>query len=316
MTIVNTTIPVTTGAAQQLLRPLPVMPTGTPVTPSGAVITPLGGIPSPLAMNMDPVSFQQWWTAVSQLNGSRPGTPLAALNAAQLPFPRIASPTLEQMQQVQQQQNAQAQLQQAEAMNAMTLVQAKKNAAAAAAASQLGGKQKTTGKLGGGKGSPSPNVGLAGGRAVQGVQGNAEGAGSMPLKASRHKYAEQRRRNRINERLDQLRTLVPHTEGSNIAGFLDQVITYVVRLQHKLNIDPQGQLQQGEQEEQLPSVGQIRNLVNNNGNGNVVSNTTLEREGEKIEEQAASNKKRPCATTAEASKVDEAKSDAKRAKTE
>ena len=63
-------------------------------------------------------------------------------------------------------------------------------------------------------------------------------------------------------------------------------------------------------------MGQIRNLVNNNGNGNVVSNTTLEREGEKIEEQAASNKKRPCATTAEASKVDEAKSDAKRAKTE
>jgi len=49
--------------------------------------------------------------------------------------------------------------------------------------------------------------------------------------ASRHKNAEQRRRNRINERLDKLRMLIPHAEGTNIATFLDTVIEYVGKIQ-------------------------------------------------------------------------------------
>ena len=90
MTIMNTVPGTNVGnnaaAAAQLVRPLAV-------TPMGAAMSPM--VPSPLAM--DPVSFQQWWTAVSSLNGSRPGTPLNMVNAAQVPF-RMSSPTLEQMQ--------------------------------------------------------------------------------------------------------------------------------------------------------------------------------------------------------------------------
>jgi len=63
-------------------------------------------------------------------------------------------------------------------------------------------------------------------------------------KASRHKYAEQRRRNRINERLDQLRTIVPHAEGTNIAGFLDTVIEYVTKLQQAVRETDKGHLVQ------------------------------------------------------------------------
>lgn len=64
-------------------------------------------------------------------------------------------------------------------------------------------------------------------------------------KASRHKYAEQRRRNRINERLDQLRTIVPHAEGTNIAGFLDTVIEYVTKLQQAVRETDKGHLVHG-----------------------------------------------------------------------
>ena len=195
MTIMNT-IPVT-GA--QLVRPLAVMPAGATMTPT---MTPL--VPSPLAMNaaMDPVSFQQWWQAVSQLGGSRPGTPLAAGLNTQIPFPRMASPTMEQMQQRQTQSNA------ASAGGATT-----KNEKSAS------GKKSAKSSA---SRSPTPASVIP-------------GVGNMPLKASRHKYAEQRRRNRINERLDHLRTLVPHTEGSNIAGFLDQVIVYVQALQGRMS---------------------------------------------------------------------------------
>eukprot|EP00775_Hariotina_reticulata_P012183 gene12183-12320_t len=40
--------------------------------------------------------------------------------------------------------------------------------------------------------------------------------------ASRHQAAEQRRRTRINERLDLLRKLVPHAERANTASFLEE----------------------------------------------------------------------------------------------
>lgn len=211
------TIPVT---GPQLVRPLAVMPSGAAMTPTSIQMSPL--VTSPLAMNaaMDPVSFQQWWQAVSQLNGSRPGTPLAALNAQA--FPRMASPTLEQMQQHLQQPHQQLGKPQ----------QHGKQGSAGARKGGAGSKSSKS-KLGNSSSrSPSPanNLLVGGGEA-------ATGSG-LPLKASRHKYAEQRRRNRINERLDQLRTLVPHTEGSNIAGFLDQVIEYVMKLQRQLDINP------------------------------------------------------------------------------
>eukprot|EP00798_Chlamydomonas_sp_ICE-L_P019475 gene19475-26136_t len=53
--------------------------------------------------------------------------------------------------------------------------------------------------------------------------------------ASRHQAAEQRRRTRINERLDLLRKLVPHAERSNTACFLEEVIKYVDSLKRRIN---------------------------------------------------------------------------------
>lgn len=46
--------------------------------------------------------------------------------------------------------------------------------------------------------------------------------------------AEARRRSRINERLDALRKIVPHTERANTAAFLEDVVRYVQRLQHRV----------------------------------------------------------------------------------
>ena len=60
----------------------------------------------------------------------------------------------------------------------------------------------------------------------------------LPLKGASKKDYLKRRRNFINERLDSLRLLVPHTEGSTIPGLLVQVIEYVKKLQHKLNLKP------------------------------------------------------------------------------
>lgn len=56
--------------------------------------------------------------------------------------------------------------------------------------------------------------------------------------ASRHQAAEQRRRTRINERLDKLRELVPHAERANTAAFLETVIDYVQELQALLKCGP------------------------------------------------------------------------------
>jgi len=49
-----------------------------------------------------------------------------------------------------------------------------------------------------------------------------------------HLQAEARRRSRINERLDALRTIVPHTERANTAVFLEDVVRYVQRVQHRV----------------------------------------------------------------------------------
>jgi len=53
--------------------------------------------------------------------------------------------------------------------------------------------------------------------------------------ATRHQAAEQRRRTRINERLDRLRKIVPHAERANTAAFLEEVINYIVSLQQKVD---------------------------------------------------------------------------------
>lgn len=58
--------------------------------------------------------------------------------------------------------------------------------------------------------------------------------GATTSYASRHQLAEARRRSRINERLEALRKLVPHTEGCNTAVFLEEVVHYVQRLQHRV----------------------------------------------------------------------------------
>ncbi|KAK9822563.1 hypothetical protein WJX74_004772 [Apatococcus lobatus] len=52
--------------------------------------------------------------------------------------------------------------------------------------------------------------------------------------ASRHQAAEQRRRTRINERLDRLRSVVPHAERANTASFLEEVIKYIQDLQKRI----------------------------------------------------------------------------------
>ncbi|GIL60863.1 hypothetical protein Vafri_15378 [Volvox africanus] len=51
--------------------------------------------------------------------------------------------------------------------------------------------------------------------------------------ASRHQAAEQRRRTRINERLELLRKLVPHAERANTACFLEEVIKYIESLKRR-----------------------------------------------------------------------------------
>ena len=142
-----------------------------------------------------------------------------------------------------------------------------------AAAKGRGGARSGKGKGGSGR-SPSPGI------LADGTQAN--GQAGLPLKASRHKYAEQRRRNRINERLDSLRLLVPHTEGSNIAGFLDQVIEYVTKLQHKLNIKPREDVE-GEGPAADVSRGVARALVE----GKQKADAAAEEENQQVKREAS-----------------------------
>lgn len=53
--------------------------------------------------------------------------------------------------------------------------------------------------------------------------------------ASRHMAAEQRRRARINERLEALREIVPHSARANTAAFLTEVYDYIASLHRALN---------------------------------------------------------------------------------
>ena len=60
---------------------------------------------------------------------------------------------------------------------------------------------------------------------------DTRGTGSY---ASRHQQAEARRRSRINERLEALRQIVPHTERANTTAFLEEVVRYVQMLQRRV----------------------------------------------------------------------------------
>lgn len=80
--------------------------------------------------------------------------------------------------------------------------------------------------------------GMAGGH-----QGGGGAGGGKPTRssdsrsssayASRHQAAEQRRRTRINERLELLRKMVPHAERANTACFLEEVIKYIDSLKRR-----------------------------------------------------------------------------------
>ena len=49
-----------------------------------------------------------------------------------------------------------------------------------------------------------------------------------------HRQAEARRRSRINERLEALRTVVPHSDRANTVTFLEEAVGYVQRLQTRV----------------------------------------------------------------------------------
>ncbi|CAD7703745.1 unnamed protein product, partial [Ostreobium quekettii] len=87
---------------------------------------------------------------------------------------------------------------------------------------------------GGGGGDEGAPVGRAG------AARPADGRGTSDY-ASRHQAAEQRRRTRINERLDRLRKVVPHAERANTAAFLEQVLTYIEALKKQV-VDLEGRL--------------------------------------------------------------------------
>ncbi|GAB4817113.1 hypothetical protein N2152v2_004159 [Parachlorella kessleri] len=73
------------------------------------------------------------------------------------------------------------------------------------------------------------------GRATSGGTGTqAANGGASATYASRHQQAEARRRSRINERLEALRRVVPHSERANTANFLEEVLAYVEHLQQRV----------------------------------------------------------------------------------
>eukprot|EP00271_Cylindrocystis_brebissonii_P015375 TRINITY_DN3801_c0_g1_i1.p1 TRINITY_DN3801_c0_g1~~TRINITY_DN3801_c0_g1_i1.p1 ORF type:complete len:518 (-),score=83.33 TRINITY_DN3801_c0_g1_i1:654-2207(-) len=63
---------------------------------------------------------------------------------------------------------------------------------------------------------------------------NNFGAPRSGVCASRHMAAEQRRRARINDGLDALRSLVPHTARANTAAFLSEIYDYITALHKQL----------------------------------------------------------------------------------
>ncbi|KFM27598.1 Transcription factor BIM2 [Auxenochlorella protothecoides] len=84
-----------------------------------------------------------------------------------------------------------------------------------------------------GNAPPSPTSGGDGG----GGKKQRTRAGPSPSSssyASRHQQAEARRRSRINDRLEALREVVPHSERANTATFLEDVLKYVRAMQRRM----------------------------------------------------------------------------------
>lgn len=71
------------------------------------------------------------------------------------------------------------------------------------------------------------------GRTVSRGKPRSSDSRSSSAYASRHQAAEQRRRTRINDRLELLRKMVPHAERANTACFLEEVIRYIDSLQRR-----------------------------------------------------------------------------------
>eukprot|EP00887_Chlorella_sp_A99_P004309 scaffold15.g4309.t1 len=67
-----------------------------------------------------------------------------------------------------------------------------------------------------------------------GGRAKGEARNSSQNYATRHQQAEARRRSRINERLEALRSIVPHSERANTATFLEEVVTHVQHLQRRV----------------------------------------------------------------------------------
>eukprot|EP00798_Chlamydomonas_sp_ICE-L_P016186 gene16186-22347_t len=87
--------------------------------------------------------------------------------------------------------------------------------------------------------SAGPEDSLLSEERLQGLRGkgpsrsqDSRGSGAY---ASRHQAAEQRRRTRINERLDLLRKIVPHAERANTACFLEEVIKHIDSLKRRVS---------------------------------------------------------------------------------
>ena len=84
--------------------------------------------------------------------------------------------------------------------------------------------QAAGGAFGQGRAQYATGNGSLNGNDFPGTSPNATHSQSSTAHASRHQAAEQRRRTRINERLELLRRMVPHSERSNTAVFLEEVI--------------------------------------------------------------------------------------------
>ena len=91
--------------------------------------------------------------------------------------------------------------------------------------------QAAGGAFGQGRAQYATGNGSLNGNDFPGTSPNATHSQSSTAHASRHQAAEQRRRTRINERLELLRRMVPHSERSNTAVFLEEVIMSTRRRQ-------------------------------------------------------------------------------------
>ncbi|KAI3426177.1 hypothetical protein D9Q98_008554 [Chlorella vulgaris] len=96
---------------------------------------------------------------------------------------------------------------------------------------QQGGGQPAAAAHAAGSGGPARSAPPASNRGTRGSASDTRAGASYN---QRHQQAKARRRSRINERLEALRQLVPHTERANTANFLEEVVVYVQGLQGRL----------------------------------------------------------------------------------